>query len=217
MTPTRYPLQWPPGWKLTPEGHVEIQLQAWAGPALVDLEDAIWLLNFSWYAHRQRSNVYVRTDIFANGKKTTHLMHRLIMGAKKGQIVDHRHGNGLDNRKGELRFATSGENTANSAGRARIHSGFKGVTRDKRRVLRPWIAQITKQYRHTNIGAFEDELTAAAAYDLMAMKLHGPFARLNLGVLFLQRADDGTWQNAISHDPNFQLIPARDEALKELS
>lgn len=214
---SRFPLQWPSGWKRMPEGHVEITLQEWSGPALVDADDALWLMNFTWYAHRQGNNIYARTDVHAEGKKRTYLMHRLIMGAKRGQIVDHREGNGLDNRKAMLRFATTAENSANGAKRGTDgHSGFKGVTNDKRRTTKPWLAQITKNYRHTNIGSFSDELTAAAAYDLMAMKLHGPFARTNLGVLVLEKDESGNWVNAITHDPNFRINAARDEAMQEV-
>lgn len=207
-TPTRYPLAWPAGWKRTPAGHVEIQLQDWAGVAMVDVDDALWLVNFSWYAHRQGTNVYARTDVHADGRKKTYMMHRLIMDAQRSQIVDHRGGNGLDNRRAMLRFASNSQNTANSTGRERVYSGFKGVTLDKRRISRPWLAQITKNYRHINIGSFEDELTAAAAYDLMAQHLHGQFARLNLGVLVLQRDESGQWVSAIN--------AARDEALQEV-
>lgn len=213
--PTRYPLQWPIGWKRTQEGHVEIQLQAWAGVTLVDYEDALWLRNFSWYAHRQRGNVYVRTDVHNEGAKRSYLMHRLIMGAQQQQLVDHEHGNGLDNRRAHLRFATAAENAANGR-RLGVHSAFKGVTRDTRRISKPWTAQITKNYHHQNIGSFDDEVVAAAAYDLMAQKLHGPFARLNFGTLCLVLDDCGNWVNAITHDPEFRLKAARDEALQEV-
>ena len=207
--PTCNPLAWPTGWKRTAEGHVEIQLQDWAGVAMVDVEDATWLMNFTWYAHRQGTNVYARTDVHAEGRKKTFMMHRLIMGARPGQIVDHSGGNGLDNRRDMLRFASVSQNTANSSGKTRVHSGFKGVTLDKRRISRPWTAQITKNYRHINIGSFEEELTAAAAYDLMAQHLHGQFARLNLGVLVLQQDASGRWVSAINQ--------ARDEALQEIA
>ncbi|MHB8817169.1 MAG: hypothetical protein ACYDAE_28425 [Steroidobacteraceae bacterium] len=174
-----YPLQWPPGWRQRGDGALEVPLQPWAGCTLIDPADAAIAMNLRLYAHRSRSGVYVRTDVYCYGKRRTYLLHRLIVGAKRGELVDHENGDGLGNRRLNLRRASPSQNTANSRPRGR-YSGFKGVSLDVRRGK--WIAQIGHNYRHISIGSFDDELVAAAAYDIYARALHGEFARTNLGV-----------------------------------
>lgn len=55
-------------------------------------------------------------------------MHRLIIGAKTGEIVDHINGDGLDNRRCNLRVVTHSQNMQNRRGAA-SHSktGVRGV------------------------------------------------------------------------------------------
>ncbi len=49
-----------------------------------------------------------------NGVKKTIRMHRVIAGAKEGEIVDHINRNKLDNRRSNLRIVTQRENVHNS-------------------------------------------------------------------------------------------------------
>lgn len=62
-------------------------------------------------------------------------MHRLIIGAKKGQIVDHINRISLDNRLKNLRISNASLNIANSRLRSDNTTGYKGVRLDKRRGL----------------------------------------------------------------------------------
>lgn len=201
-----YPLSWPAGWRQAGDA-IYMQLQAWAPPVLFDVSDAGVVMNLGWYAHRSRSGIYVRTDVYAYGKRKSYQMHRLLVGAKLGEIWDHRNGNTLDNRRSNLRLATSSQNAANGKPRGK-YSEFKGVTRDKR--TGKWVAQIGKDYEHIHIGTYTDELVAAAAYDISARHHHGEFARLNLGVLILEESATGQW---IEFDP----MAARDAALERAS
>ena len=58
---------------------------------------------------------YVKFNVRkANGKRTTKLLHRYIMGESSLQ-VDHINRNPLDNRKANLRFCTNFENSQNKS------------------------------------------------------------------------------------------------------
>lgn len=108
--------------------------------------------------------------------RTTIYMHRQILDARSGQIVDHINGNGLDNRRSNLRFVTAGQNAANSApGGA---SGYRGVEKHYGR-KKPWRARIVKDGRPRYLGIFETAEAAARAYDAAAKEHYGEFARLN--------------------------------------
>jgi len=106
------------------------------------------------------------------GKHQRPLMHRLILGASRGQWVDHINGDGLDNRRSNLRFCTASQNHMNAVGWSRI-SRFKGVGKTKSG--KQWRAAIG--CRH--LGTFADERSAALAYDVAARAMYGEFARCN--------------------------------------
>lgn len=86
-------------------------------------------------------------------------LHRIIMGAAAGQLVDHINRDGLDNRRLNLRIASPSENVRNRAGRGVV--SFRGVhkKRDK------WQAGITADGRAWALGCFDSAEAAAAAYD----------------------------------------------------
>lgn len=79
-------------------------------------------------------------------------MHRLIMRAKKGQLVDHINRNKLDNRRRNLRFATSSQNALNSKLRNTNTSGVRGLWWNHR--ASRWNAMIHIQKVRTWLGAF---------------------------------------------------------------
>jgi hypothetical protein len=61
-----------------------------------------------WYAQRGKRSrtIYAKNRI----KGETIFVHRIIMAAQPGQIIDHIDGNGLNNRRENLRFVTHGDN-----------------------------------------------------------------------------------------------------------
>jgi hypothetical protein len=108
------------------------------------------------------------------------LLHRFILGAAPGTMIDHKNGNGLDCTRENLRLATRSQNQHN-AGR-RMYAGarssrFKGV--HWHRVTGKWVAQIMAARKYHYLGLFIDEEQAARAYDAAARELHGEFAQLN--------------------------------------
>lgn len=105
-------------------------------------------------------------------------LHRLILGAPKGQIVDHANGDKLDNRRSNLRFCTVAQNLVNSAPRrSGKRSAYKGVCWIASR--NRWGAQIQVNGRRIGLGFHRDELAAARAYDAAALRYYGEFARPN--------------------------------------
>jgi hypothetical protein len=109
-------------------------------------------------------------------------LRRAIMGLKKGDSahVDHINGNGLDNRKSNLRLATRNENLRNQRTRTDHNksSKYKGVWFDKSR--NKYRASITINGKCKKLGTFGDQIEAAKAYNQHAADNFGEFAVLNV-------------------------------------
>ena len=103
------------------------------------------------------------------------------MNAPDGMEVDHINGNGLDNRKANLRLCTRAQNQMNSIKRTGKSSIFKGVSWHKN--AWKWRANIKINQKDIHIGYFDTELEAAEAYDIEAIRLFGSFAKTNFKVL----------------------------------
>jgi len=132
-----------------------------------DIDDII--LNKNWVLS---SHGYVCR--FEKGK--CFLLHREIMNAKFGEIIDHINGNILDNRKVNLRFCTHAENMFNKKIYKNNKCGYKGVHYDKGsfRVI------IYFNRKRINVGNYATALEAAEAYNKHALLYHGEFAKLNI-------------------------------------
>ena len=146
--------------------------------AKVDDEDYERLSRHKWYANKSYSVWYARrVEKLPDGKWVTIRMHREIMGAKPGQQLDHIDGNGLNNTRSNLRFATNQENARNRGFRSDNTSGFKGVSWNDQRGK--WTAYIRLNGKQKHIGVFDSVVKAACAYDAAALDAYGQFARLN--------------------------------------
>jgi hypothetical protein len=146
---------------------------------ILDSQDYYRLRNLKWVVNGNGSKFYaVRFVKTGPGKTKTLRLHREIMNAPDGLLVDHRNGNGLDNRRDNLRLATHGENASNRRKtKSKTTSRFIGVCFDKKRGQ--WPGQITYRGKKIWLGRFKSEVEAAKAYDAAAKKYHGEFARLN--------------------------------------
>jgi tRNA U34 5-carboxymethylaminomethyl modifying enzyme MnmG/GidA len=98
--------------------------------AIVDEEDYYYLNEFKWYFYRRRNQVYAKTCVTINKKRVHLLMHRLIMDASK-KCVDHINGNGLDNRKSNLRLCERHENALNRVINYNNVSGLSNEGKEK--------------------------------------------------------------------------------------
>ncbi len=144
--------------------------------AVVDVEDYNWLAGYKWCVSQSGNSFYA----MRNRCGTKVLMHRQIMNASNGLLVDHIDGNGLNNRRSNLRLCTRYQNSCNSRPhRNNLYSKYKGVRWDKR--YNKWYAGIRKSGKQFFLGSFDNEIDAAKAYDKKAKELFGEFAYLNFG------------------------------------
>lgn len=136
--------------------------------ALVDDEDFEMLSKSSWCV----------SDGYAFNTQLGR-MHRMLLGAPEGVMVDHRNGDRLDNRRSNLRLCTNSQNQANRRV-VRGVSPFKGVTWQKRPSGRGmWKAVLIANGVAMYLGTFKTDLDAATAYNDAALKHFGEFAHLN--------------------------------------
>jgi len=138
---------------------------------VIDADDAPRALDGKgrWYAVRSHRAIYARR----NRPGTTEFLHRLLCSG----IPDHVNGNGLDNRRENLRPATNAQNSRNRASHRGSSSRYKGVSFDRGRGK--WLAQLWVDGKPKYKAAFALEEDAARAYDAAAREHHGAFARVN--------------------------------------
>lgn len=141
--------------------------------ALVDDEDYDFLMQWKW--HIVAKGYASRTE--RNSVNRAIRMHRAILDAREGQEVDHINGNRLDNRRANLRIATSSQNAMNRKKIEGAGSKYKGVC--PARAAGKFIAQIKVNGKTIHLGTFASEKAAAKTYNIAAKKNFGEFARLN--------------------------------------
>jgi hypothetical protein len=143
--------------------------------ARVDEEDLdLVLFGGSWSLAERREKNVVRRYAQAFIDHEMILMHKRIMPPPSGLVVDHINGNGLDNRRSNLRFATFAQNAVNQV-RPPGASGFRGVYRDGIK----WTACSKTDGKKFCIGRFDTPEEAAVAYDEWMRDTFGEFARFN--------------------------------------
>lgn len=146
--------------------------------AIIDNADWAIVSRHCWQAHPvtvAERNWYAKTT--ANGR--TIYMHRLILGARPGEEIDHVNANGLDNRRKNLRRCTRSQNNVNihkKGGR----TGFRGVDfhndSNRKKKFRGRVGVNGKTIK----GAYRETADEAARdYDQIALAEYGEFAILN--------------------------------------
>ena len=79
--------------------------------AIVDLEDLPKLSLIRWFAEKRYSTYYAVRTQQKDGVRKKLYMHHYVMGEPlAGREIDHINGNGLDNRKENLRFCSHRQN-----------------------------------------------------------------------------------------------------------
>lgn len=138
------------------------------GETIIDTEDVDLVKQYSW-------------NLSKNGRHTQYCksnqvgpLHRLIVNAPKGMVVDHINHNGLDNRKCNLRICTNQENICNCEIPKNNKSGCKGVywAKDKHK----WTVQVTVDNKTIYIGRYDSLEEAIMARKEASKKYYGEFA-----------------------------------------
>jgi hypothetical protein len=147
--------------------------------AIVDDDDYQFLAVNKWTADPNKGTFYAIRRTKAKWGRKKQYMHRVLMDLGRGDrfVVDHINGNGLDNRRENLRVATYSQNCQNSR---RLPRGeFKGVYRIASRDQ--WEARISftnkdgARVKH-KLGRFATAEEAARAFDAAALRFYGEFA-----------------------------------------
>jgi hypothetical protein len=140
--------------------------------ALVDDADFDWLNQWKWYANQSRNTFYAVRWTKSGRIK----MHRLILSAPPGIETDHINHDGLDNRRANLRLATSRQNSHNRKVRKDSRTGIKGVTWKAREAK--WWARISVNGKRIQLGSYREINDAAAAYRSAAKQYFGDYANV---------------------------------------
>ena len=151
--------------------------------AIVDEKNAD-LARLNWYY----ANGYARRNIPGdNGKQKQEFLHRVVYERKigrelrPGEEVDHIDRNTVDDRRENLRLATSSQNQANRGKpKGTCSSKYKGVCWHK--PTKKWRARIKVDGKLIHLGLFIEEFEAALAYDRAAKEYFGDFAKLNFPI-----------------------------------
>lgn len=148
--------------------------------AICDWQDYELVKHYNWLLKAGRTTNYaIATHTLADGQQKKVMMHNLILPPTAGLLVDHIDGNGLNNRRSNLRLATVQQNAFNTppyrcAGKV---SRYKGVHFEPDRNKFKAVIKIDGKMK--TLGRFDTEVAAALAYNVAAMESFGSFARLN--------------------------------------
>lgn len=141
--------------------------------AIVDADMVDWLDRWTWYALRKSHTWYATTQV----KRRGYYLHHAVLGGRppKGMVTDHINGDGLDNRRANLRFVTPYQSNWNRRRFSNNTSGFIGVHKKGHR----WQALVYKEGIHYYLGCFDDPVEAALVRDAKIRELFGEYAVYN--------------------------------------
>lgn len=145
--------------------------------AIVDDDDYLVWGYHKWCATVRAHTTYAIRQVY-QGKMV--YLHTAIANPPPGMVVDHINGNGLDNRRANLRVCTVKENgRSKRTPRVGKTSPYRGVCYTGG--PNPWAAHIKVDGSTISLGGYRSERVAAVAYDVAARKHFGDFAVLNFG------------------------------------
>jgi hypothetical protein len=114
---------------------------------------------------------------FVSIGKVRYRAHRLVWfyhhGVWPSELLDHKDGNGLNNRLDNLREATHSTNAFNTGISANNTSGYKGVSYNRKANRYHAYIYINRKYKH--LGCYTTAEEASKVYEANARELHGEF------------------------------------------
>ena len=145
--------------------------------AFVDEDNFNEINKYKWYRrtfeYQNITKFYVSSSNKINGKRIS--LHKFIMGlVPKGKVIDHINGNGLDNRKINLRIVSRSHNNQNRVKADNVSSKYRGVSICNK--SNKWVAAYAGKY----IGKFESQEEAAITYDKYVYCILGSEAIVNI-------------------------------------
>lgn len=145
------------------------------GQTLIIEKRDLWVFTYWRWSVRQHhsGNTYLHRK---ERGRAVHF-HREIIAAPDEFVVDHINGNGLDNRRSNLRLATRTQNNWNRAFQRDKGTGFMGVSFHRASGL--WRARLKVGDTAERTSYHQTPEEAAKARDAMALQARGEFAALN--------------------------------------
>ncbi len=146
--------------------------------AVVDDEDHGWLMRWRWaVTHRHdragKGTIYAKRAYIKSGKAVIVMMHAEILGNsdKENVFSDHINGDGLDNRRCNLRNCTASQNSCNRERWRKSKTGFRGVYKNQA----GFYAAIRIKGKFVYLGFSKSPRSAHRLYMQRAKKEHGEF------------------------------------------
>ena len=138
---------------------------------IIDTEDYEKVKIYKWHVQFDNKENKLKRVVSSENKA----LHKIILNTDiiNNNVVDHKNGNVLDNRKCNLRICTISQNGANRGKQKNNKSGYKGVINICKAVIRVKGERI-------ELGFFKNAEEAAKAYNEAAIKYFGEFAKLNI-------------------------------------
>lgn len=140
-----------------------------------DFEPLLKLGRWSYSENRRGGNGYADNEKEGGMHRCVMLMHGHDLIEK---VVDHVDRNGLNNQKNNLRVCNDTQNKANRRVDKANKSGYRGVRFDPR--INRWTAKIIVNGKSRSAGSYEDARTAAIARDILAKRVRGDYAAINV-------------------------------------
>jgi len=170
--------RWPNEAVIRPSGvYMKLTLGRWG---VVDYDTWLAIRENRWHAHSSKRTCYCqrlsRTD---DSGHVWVLLHRVVAKARVGEQVDHVNGDGLDNRKSNLRVCTQRQNMANKGSHKGKYRGVSCYSKDGGKYHARIFRSVGKKLS-TSCGRYTCEHAAARAWDAGALLVYdAEFIRLN--------------------------------------